>query len=87
MGFELTKQLLGRDRRNTVIISGRSEDKLEGAKRALPGVQTFQSDVGDPAATVELRDSVLATSPALDTLEPGYAGVHAQSDAKSDVCI
>ncbi len=68
MGFELTKQLLDHNRRNTVIITGRSEDKLERAKRALPGLHTFQSDVGDPAAIVELRDSVLAQFPALDTL-------------------
>ncbi len=68
MGFELAKQLLGRDRRNTVIVTGRSEDKLERVKRTLPGVHTFQSDVGDPAAIVELRESVLAQFPALDTL-------------------
>ena len=68
MGLELAKQLLGRDRRNTVIITGRSEEKLESAQRALPGVHAFRSDVGDPAAIASLRDDVLGQFPALDTL-------------------
>ena len=68
MGLELAKQLLERDRRNTVIITGRSEEKLESAQRALPGVHAFRSDVGDPAAIASLRDDVLGQFPALDTL-------------------
>ena len=68
MGLELAKQLLGRDRRNTVIITGRSQEKLESAKRTLPGVHTFKSDVGDPTAIVALRDNVLAKFPTLDVL-------------------
>ncbi len=66
MGLELAKQLL--ERGNTVIITGRSEEKLESAKRALPGVHTIKSDAGDPAAITALRDHVLAEFPALDTL-------------------
>jgi uncharacterized oxidoreductase len=68
IGFELAKRLLERDRGNTVIVTARNKDNLERAERALPGLHTFQSDVGDPAAIVELRDSVLARFPALDTL-------------------
>ena len=68
MGLELAKQLIERERRNTVIITGRSQEKLENARRLLPGVHTFKSDVGDPAAIVALRDNVLREFPALDTL-------------------
>ena len=68
MGLELAKRLLERDRRNTVIITGRSDEKLESAKRALPRVHAFKSDVGDPAAMASLRDDVIARFPALDTL-------------------
>ena len=68
MGLELAKQLLERKRRNTVIITSRSDERLENAKRVLPGVSTFKSDVGDPAAIAALRDDVLGQFPTLDTL-------------------
>ena len=66
MGLELAKQLL--ERRNVVIITGRSQEKLDDAKRELRGVHTFKSDVGDPAAIAVLYDNVLRQFPALDTL-------------------
>jgi uncharacterized oxidoreductase len=66
MGFELAKRLL--ERRNVVIISGRSQEKLESAKRALRAVHTFKSDVGDPAAIPALYDRAIGKFPALDTL-------------------
>ncbi len=68
MGLELAKQLLERDRHNTVIVTGRSEEKLERAKRTLPGIYAFNSDVGDPAAIAALHDTILEQFPALDTL-------------------
>ena len=66
MGLELARQLL--ERRNIVIITGRSQGKLESAKRALPGVHTFRSEVADPAAIATLHEDVLRQFPALDTL-------------------
>jgi len=42
IGFELAKQLL--ERQNVVIITGRSQEKLESAKQALPAVHTFKSE-------------------------------------------
>ena len=66
MGLELAKQLL--ERRNVVIITGRSQEKLESAKRALPGVHTISSDVEDSAAIAALYEDVIAKFPALDTL-------------------
>jgi uncharacterized oxidoreductase len=66
IGFELAKQL--HQRGNTVIVTGRDQDKLEAAKRTLPGLHTFKSDVSDPDAIAALHDNVLAQFPALDTL-------------------
>jgi len=66
IGLELAKQL--HRRRNTVIITGRNQEKLDAASRALPGVHTFRSDVSDPGAIAALYDTVLAQFPTLDTL-------------------
>jgi uncharacterized oxidoreductase len=46
VGFELAKRLF--ERRNVVIITGRSQEKLESAKRALPAVHTFQATLAIP---------------------------------------
>ena len=66
MGLALAKQLL--ERGNVVIITGRSQDKLDKAKRELRGVQTVKSDVGDPAAIAALYENVISRFPELDTL-------------------
>ena len=66
IGLEFARQLLALG--NTVIVTGRDADKLAAAKRLLPGLQTLQSDVGDPAAIETLHDAVLAQFPALDVL-------------------
>ena len=66
IGLELAKQLLQRG--STVIVTGRDQEKLDAARRALPGAHAFKSDVSDPAAITALHDSVLARFPALDTL-------------------
>jgi uncharacterized oxidoreductase len=66
IGLELARQLLQRD--NTVIVTGRDKEKLDAAKRALPCVHTFKSDVSSPEAIAMLHRSVLAQFPSLDTL-------------------
>jgi Short-chain dehydrogenase involved in D-alanine esterification of lipoteichoic acid and wall teichoic acid (D-alanine transfer protein) len=66
IGLELAKQL--QQRGNTVIVTGRDQQKLTATKQALPGVHTFRSDVGDPHAIAALHAGVLAQFPALDTL-------------------
>jgi uncharacterized oxidoreductase len=66
IGRELARQLLGRD--NTVVVTGRDQSKLDATKRALPGINTFKSDVSDPAAILALQERVVAQFPALDTL-------------------
>ena len=66
MGLELARQLL--ERGNVVIITSRSQEKLDAAKRELRGVQTVKSDVGDPAAIAALYDNMISRFPELDTL-------------------
>jgi len=66
IGLELARRLLERD--NTVIVTGRDQEKLDAAKRALPGVNIFNSDVSNPGAIAALHDDVIANFPALDTL-------------------
>jgi len=66
IGLELATQLLQRG--NTVIVTGRDQQKLDATSRSLPGVHVFQSDVSDPEAITALRDAVLERFPALDVL-------------------
>ena len=58
IGLELARQLLGRG--NTVIVTGRDQDRLTAAAKALPGLHTFRSDVSDPKAITELYEAVLS---------------------------
>jgi uncharacterized oxidoreductase len=66
IGLELATQLIAR--RNTVIVTGRDPEKLAAAKRLLPALHTFQSDVSDPASIAILHTNLLAQFPAFDTL-------------------
>ena len=66
IGLELARQLV--DRGNTVIVTGRGQEKLDAARQEVPGLHTFQSDVSDPVAIAALHAQVLAQFPALDTL-------------------
>jgi uncharacterized oxidoreductase len=66
IGLELARQLLGRGA--TIIVTGRDQEKLDAARRTLPAVHTFKSDVGDADAIAALHDSVIAQFPTLDTL-------------------
>lgn len=66
IGFELARLLLQRG--NVVIVTGRDRQKLDEARRRLPGLHAIQSDVGEPAAIAALYDTVMAQFPALDTL-------------------
>ena len=66
IGLELARQLLARG--NTVLITGRDQEKLDAARRTLAGVHVFRSDASDPAAIAALYAQVVAGFPALDTL-------------------
>lgn len=81
IGLELARQLLARD--NTVIVTGRDGEKLDAARRALPGVHAFTSDVSDPEAIQSLHRDVVARFPALDTLI-NNAGIMRNLDLNKD---
>ncbi|MGB3124288.1 MAG: SDR family NAD(P)-dependent oxidoreductase [Pseudomonas sp.] len=66
IGLELARQLL--ERGNTVIVTGRDPHKLDAARQQLPLLQTFQSDVRDPAGIQALFLAVTTQFPTLDTL-------------------
>jgi uncharacterized oxidoreductase len=65
IGFELAKQLITR---NTVIITGRDQQRLKKAESALPGVHTIQSDASKPEDIQALLQRIKSTFPACDTL-------------------
>ena len=88
IGFELARQLqaLG----NTVIITGRDQARLDAAKKLLPQVHAFKSDVSDPKAIAALQKAVTKQFPALNVLV-NNAGVmrkidlHAGGDGLDDL--
>jgi len=77
----LATQLLQRG--NTVIVTGRDQQKLDTTSRALPSVIVFQSDVCDSEAITALRDEVLERFPALDVLV-NNAGIMRNLDLNQD---
>jgi uncharacterized oxidoreductase len=66
IGLELATRLL--ELGNTVIVTGRDQEKLDATRRALSGIHIFNSDVSNPAAIAALYDAVIARFPTLDTL-------------------
>lgn len=65
-GYEFARQLLGLG--NTVIITGRDQQRLDRTRDRLPGVHTFRSDVSDPAAIAVLYAQVTQRFPDLNIL-------------------
>lgn len=66
LGLEFAKQLLHLG--NTIIITGRDQGKLDQTKKSFPKVHTFQSDVSEPKAIVELYGKVIKQFPNLNVL-------------------
>lgn len=66
IGFELAKQLLALN--NTVIVAGRSEERLKEAQSMLPGLQTAICDVTDPASIVKLYEHIDKAHPGMNIL-------------------
>ncbi len=66
IGFELAKELVRLG--NTVAITGRDQGKLDRAKKTLPQVTTYRSDVSDPKAIVALFKQVTTDFPKLNVL-------------------
>lgn len=66
IGRALAAQLLKRG--NTVLITGRSSERLEAARQSLPGVNTFVCDQSDPAAIARLHAETTSAFPKLNVL-------------------
>src|SRR5258708_20627778 len=66
IGYELTKQLTSL--RNTILITGRDQSKMDRAKAAFPNIHTFRSDVSDPKAIATLYEQVTKQFPELNIL-------------------
>ncbi len=66
IGLELARQLLVRG--NTVIVTGRDAQRIDEARRRLPGLHALASDVADASAIATLHAEVTARFPALDVL-------------------
>ncbi len=66
IGLELTKQLL--ELGNTVIITGRDQDKLDSTKAQFPKVNIIQSDASDPKAIARLHEKMTTDFPQLNML-------------------
>jgi uncharacterized oxidoreductase len=66
LGYEFASKLLALG--NTLIITGRNLAKLNEMRKKLPDIHTFQSDVSDPEAIVQLYADVITQFPALNML-------------------
>ena len=66
IGLELARQLS--QRQNTILVTGRDPKKLREIQEHFPGVQTYQSDVSDPAAIASLYQRVTNDFPDLNML-------------------
>ncbi|MEJ7559152.1 MAG: SDR family NAD(P)-dependent oxidoreductase [Pedobacter sp.] len=65
-GLEFTKRFL--EMGNTVIITGRDQEKLDKAKKLFPKVHTFRSDVSDVSAITALFETLTTQYPELNIL-------------------
>ena len=80
IGLELATRLLGRG--NTVIVTGRDQDRLRAAQAAVPGLQIQRSDVSDPHEIAALHERLMAQFPLLDVLV-NNAGIMRNLDLRS----
>ena len=66
IGYALAAQFLKRG--NTVLITGRTEEKLAIVRQSLPAVHTYVSDVSDPSAIRRLYSQVTRAFPDVNVL-------------------
>lgn len=90
IGLAFAAELLAR--KNTVIAIGRSADRLEAAKRQLPGLHTLVCDVADPAAVAALAATLERDYPKLDVLVNNAAvalnwDLHQPADPTAELAI
>jgi uncharacterized oxidoreductase len=65
-GLEFAAQLLKLG--NTILVTGRDQERLDQASKSLPGIHTFRSDVSDPGAIQRLYQEVTRQFPNLNVL-------------------
>lgn len=82
IGLALAKRLsaLG----NEVIICGRTQHKLDGAKAAIPAIHTFRCDISKPEDCKSLYEFVIANFNGINVLV-NNAGVQRRIDLKSGI--
>lgn len=66
IGLELCKTLVQKG--NTVITCGRSEEKLEAAKKSVPGLVTYTCDLSNQQACMHLANTIITNHPDLNIL-------------------
>jgi uncharacterized oxidoreductase len=66
IGYEMAKEFI--KHRNTVIVTGRNEQKLQKVKNELNGVVTIKSDVSNPDDVKALYEHVAKDYPNLNVL-------------------
>jgi len=66
IGYEMAKEFI--KSRNTVIVTGRNEQKLQKVKNELNGVVTIKSDVSNPDDVKALYERVAKDYPSLNVL-------------------
>lgn len=74
IGLELARQLV--ERKNKVIICGRSEDKLSKAAQCIPGLITFQCDLSEENECIKLAEWIKQKFPKCNILINNAAIVH-----------
>lgn len=85
IGLELSKQLLAK--KNTIIICGRSAEKLADAKKLLPGVHIFKCDISVHHEREQLLQYVKEYHGTCDILINNAAIVHKSRFAEDDEIV
>lgn len=74
IGFAFAKRFL--DMGNTVIITGRSQQRIEAAMKQAPGLVGMAADVGDPESVQTLARELSLHYPKLDLLFNNAGVIH-----------
>jgi uncharacterized oxidoreductase len=85
IGLELARQLI--DKQNSVIICGRSADKLAEAHALVPKVQTVQCDIANENDRTKLFDWITIHHPRCNVLINNAAIVHRTDFHKDDAML
>lgn len=85
VGLELAKRLI--EKRNTVLICGRSEKRLQEAKQLLPSIHIFPCDISSEKECVLLYEWVKTNYPDCNILINNAAIVHNTNFMNDDKAI